>query len=122
MSNVGLSEITNVRIGKHITLEVEATNEDDAKNKVDSACQQLLCNQIMEDMNLLSQLLNSKNTYNIKKPRFTAGLFYVILSITTSSARIFFQDKPYEPVHQQLTPLMFPLLIFCLQIKDRHDR
>ena len=49
MGNIGLSEITNVRIGKHITLEVEATNEDDAKNKVDSACQQLLCNQIMEE-------------------------------------------------------------------------
>ena len=48
MCNIGLSEITNVRIGKHITLEVEADDESDAKNKVDSACQQLLCNQIME--------------------------------------------------------------------------
>ena len=48
MGNIGLSEITNVRIGKHITLEVEADDESDAKNKVDSACQQLLCNQIME--------------------------------------------------------------------------
>ena len=48
MSNVGLSEITNVRIGKHITLELEADDETDAKNKVESACQQLLCNQIME--------------------------------------------------------------------------
>ena len=48
MGNVGLSEITNVRIGKHITLELEANDEADAKNKVDSACQQLLCNQIME--------------------------------------------------------------------------
>ena len=41
MSNVGLSEITNVRIGKHITLEVEADNETDAENKVDTACKQL---------------------------------------------------------------------------------
>ena len=48
MGNVGLSEITNVRIGKHITLEVEAADKADAKNKVDRACQQLLCNQIME--------------------------------------------------------------------------
>ena len=48
MGNVGLSEITNVRIGKHITLELEANDEADAKNKVDRACQQLLCNQIME--------------------------------------------------------------------------
>ena len=48
MSNVGLSEITNVRIGKHITLEVEADNEIDAKNKVDIACKQLLFNELME--------------------------------------------------------------------------
>ena len=27
MSNLGLSEVTNVRIGKHITLKVEADNE-----------------------------------------------------------------------------------------------
>lgn len=48
MGNVGLSEITNVRVGKHITLEVEATNEEDAKTKVDTACKKLLANQIME--------------------------------------------------------------------------
>ena len=35
MGNVGLSEITNVRIGKHITLEVEASNESEANSKVD---------------------------------------------------------------------------------------
>lgn len=48
MGNVGLSEITNVRVGKHITLEVEAANEADAKTKVDTACKKLLVNQIME--------------------------------------------------------------------------
>ncbi len=48
MGNLGLSEITNVRIGKHITLEVEADTEVDAKAKVDEACKKLLCNQIME--------------------------------------------------------------------------
>lgn len=48
MGNVGLAEITNVRIGKHITLEVEAADEAAASKKVDSACKQMLCNQIME--------------------------------------------------------------------------
>ena len=48
MGNIGLSEISNVRIGKHITLEIEANDETEAKKKVDKACQQLLCNQIME--------------------------------------------------------------------------
>ncbi len=48
MKNLGLSEIENVRIGKHMTLEVTAENESVAKNKVDEACKKLLCNQIME--------------------------------------------------------------------------
>ena len=48
MGNLGLSEISNVRIGKHITLHVEADSKDDANNKVNDACKKLLANQIME--------------------------------------------------------------------------
>ena len=48
MGNVGLSEITNVRIGKHITLEVEASNESEANSKVDEACKKLLVNMTVE--------------------------------------------------------------------------
>ena len=48
MKNLGLSEIENVRIGKHITLEIEATSEDAASIKIDEACKKLLANQIME--------------------------------------------------------------------------
>lgn len=48
MGNLGLPEIGNVRIGKHITLEIDATDEADANTKVDKACKDLLCNQIME--------------------------------------------------------------------------
>jgi phosphoribosylformylglycinamidine synthase PurS subunit len=48
MKNLGLPEIENVRIGKHITLEIEAASKDAAKAKVDDACKKLLCNQIME--------------------------------------------------------------------------
>ena len=48
MKNLGLSEIENIRIGKHITLEIEASNKDIASAKIDEACKKLLCNQIME--------------------------------------------------------------------------
>jgi len=48
MGNVGLSEIENVRIGKHITLQIEADNKAIASTKVDEACKKMLCNQIME--------------------------------------------------------------------------
>jgi len=48
MKNLGLTEISNVRIGKHITLEVEAPDEAIARQKVDEACKKLLANLIME--------------------------------------------------------------------------
>ena len=48
MKNLGLPEIENVRIGKHITLEIEAPSKDVAKAKIDEACKKLLANQIME--------------------------------------------------------------------------
>jgi phosphoribosylformylglycinamidine synthase subunit PurS len=48
MKNLNLSDIENVRIGKHITLEISAESEAAARAKVDEACKKLLANQIME--------------------------------------------------------------------------
>jgi phosphoribosylformylglycinamidine synthase subunit PurS len=48
MKNLGLEDIQNVRIGKHITLEIEAQDESTAKARVDEACKKLLANLIME--------------------------------------------------------------------------
>ncbi|MEO5570363.1 MAG: phosphoribosylformylglycinamidine synthase subunit PurS [Bacteroidia bacterium] len=48
MKNLDLPEIDNVRIGKHITLEVEASSKEMASEKVDAACKKLLANPIME--------------------------------------------------------------------------
>ena len=49
MKNLDLSGISDVRIGKHIQLQLEATNEADARAKVETACQKLLANLIMEN-------------------------------------------------------------------------
>jgi len=48
MKNLGLSEIQNIRIGKHISLEIEAANAEIAHAKVEEACKNLLANLIME--------------------------------------------------------------------------
>jgi len=49
MKNLGLAEIENIRMGKHITLEIHAENETSAREKVDKACRLLLVNLIMEE-------------------------------------------------------------------------
>lgn len=48
MKNLSLPEIDNVRIGKHITLEVEASDLETARQKVEEACKKLLANPVME--------------------------------------------------------------------------
>ena len=48
MKNLGLAEIQNIRIGKHITLEIEADSAETAHTKVNEACKNLLANLIME--------------------------------------------------------------------------
>jgi phosphoribosylformylglycinamidine synthase PurS subunit len=48
MGNLGLAGIENVRIGKHMTIWIEANDEQSAHQMVDEACKKLLCNAIME--------------------------------------------------------------------------
>lgn len=48
MHNIGYKSVENVRIGKHITLEIEADNENHAKEKVEEACKKILTNPVME--------------------------------------------------------------------------
>jgi phosphoribosylformylglycinamidine synthase len=45
---MGMPEFENVRIGKHVTLEIESDTEESAKAKVEEACKKLLANPIME--------------------------------------------------------------------------
>ena len=51
MVNLGLSAISNVRIGKHMTVWLDADSIEKANEMVDQACQKLLCNAIMEQYN-----------------------------------------------------------------------
>ncbi len=48
MQNTGFSEIANVRIGKHITLEIDAPTKEAAMERVNEACSKVLTNPIME--------------------------------------------------------------------------
>lgn len=48
MKHLDLSGIHDVRIGRHVTVSLEASDEADARQKVDTACKKLLANMIME--------------------------------------------------------------------------
>ena len=49
LQELGFSGVEQVRMGKHIELWIEASDQTDAHEKVDAACKQLLANSVMED-------------------------------------------------------------------------
>ena len=48
LKNLGLTQIADVRIGKHITLQIEAATEDAARAVADEAAKKVLSNAVME--------------------------------------------------------------------------
>lgn len=53
LPNLHVEGVHNVRIGKHVFLELEADDMDAAHDKVDTACKKLLANVIMEDYDFI---------------------------------------------------------------------
>lgn len=48
LRNLGLDRIEDVRVGKHITLQIEAATIDEAKALAEEASKKLLANPVME--------------------------------------------------------------------------
>jgi phosphoribosylformylglycinamidine synthase subunit PurS len=48
LRNMGFKEIGDIRMGKHISMELEATNLKSAEEKVEKVCKDVLANLIME--------------------------------------------------------------------------
>ncbi|HKP31349.1 MAG TPA: phosphoribosylformylglycinamidine synthase subunit PurS [Chitinophagaceae bacterium] len=48
LSNLGLNSVTDVRVGKNVTLQVEANSPDEAKGIAEDASKKLLSNPVME--------------------------------------------------------------------------
>jgi len=48
LQNLGFNSVNDVRIGKHITLQIDANSEEEAKTLADDASKKLLANPVME--------------------------------------------------------------------------
>jgi phosphoribosylformylglycinamidine synthase len=48
LQNLGIKSVEDVRIGKHITLQLEAASADEAKQLAEEASKKLLANPVME--------------------------------------------------------------------------
>ncbi len=52
LHNTGFTAVDNVRVGKHITYEVESASEQSAKDQAENACKKLLANLVMESYDI----------------------------------------------------------------------
>jgi phosphoribosylformylglycinamidine synthase len=48
LHNLGMNGVNDVRVGKHITLQIEAASESEAKAVAEEASKKLLANAVME--------------------------------------------------------------------------
>jgi phosphoribosylformylglycinamidine synthase len=53
LGNLGFKNVNNVRIGKNISLEVEAASKEDAQQIAEEASKKLLANPVMEYFEIL---------------------------------------------------------------------
>jgi phosphoribosylformylglycinamidine synthase len=53
LSNLGLKNIEDVRIGKHIQLQIEAPGSEEAMQIAEEASKKLLANPVMEEYTIL---------------------------------------------------------------------
>lgn len=52
LNDLGLTDIQNVRIGKLIELNIDASDKDSAYEIAETACTKLLANEVMEDFEI----------------------------------------------------------------------
>ncbi|WP_121354519.1 phosphoribosylformylglycinamidine synthase subunit PurS [Flavisolibacter nicotianae] len=59
LKNLGLGAVEDVRVGKHISLQVEAASEAEAKSLAEEASKKLLANPVMEFYEITVNAVNS---------------------------------------------------------------
>ena len=49
LNSLGFTEVSDVRVGKHIQVTIQSTSREDAHARVDEMCRKLLANGVIED-------------------------------------------------------------------------
>ena len=52
LARLDLSDVVDVRVGKHIRMQLKAANATDAESMARKACEELLANPVMESFSL----------------------------------------------------------------------
>jgi len=53
LENLGYEGVKSVRAGRLVRMEVESASEDDARDRVERMCEELIANPVIEDFEVL---------------------------------------------------------------------
>lgn len=53
LDSLGFSGISNVRIGKQIVLDIDASSAEEARKELEKMCEELLANTVIEDYEIM---------------------------------------------------------------------
>jgi phosphoribosylformylglycinamidine synthase subunit PurS len=62
LDSLGFKGISDVHVGRAVTLTLDAATEDEARERVDAMCRQLLANPVTEDYRIELRSLESQES------------------------------------------------------------
>jgi phosphoribosylformylglycinamidine synthase len=68
LHRLGFAEVSEVRVGKYIELQLEAEDEEDARTRVSEMCRRLLANHVIEDVRFQVEPAGSNHHQPVSKP------------------------------------------------------
>ena len=71
LKSLGFKSVANVKVGKYITLEIDAPSAAAARNQARKMCEQLLANPVIEDFTFEVEL--KPNVSGSPQPRIKVG-------------------------------------------------
>ena len=63
LHRLGFEEVSEVRMGKYIELQLEAKDEEDARRRVHAMCRKLLANHVIEDVRFQVDAADSNHNH-----------------------------------------------------------
>jgi phosphoribosylformylglycinamidine synthase subunit PurS len=68
LHRLGFPEVSDVRVGKYIELQLEADDEDAARDRVSEMCRKLLANHVIEDVRFQVEQAGSNHHHPASEP------------------------------------------------------
>ena len=63
LRRLGFEEVSDVRVGKYIELQLEAKDEEEARRRVSEMCRKLLANHVIEDVRFQVDVADSNRSH-----------------------------------------------------------